>query len=44
MTHSMAKMDDEHGKAKGDASRGLVVVGGSMRHRDGHHHSRVGCK
>lgn len=43
MTHSMAKVD-EHGNAKGDASRGLVVVGGSMRHRDGHQHSRVGYR
>ncbi|CAM9454114.1 unnamed protein product, partial [Hapterophycus canaliculatus] len=42
VTHSVRKLDDR-GVPKGGAADGLVVVGASMRHRDGRfHHSRAG--
>ncbi|CAM9996371.1 unnamed protein product, partial [Pylaiella littoralis] len=42
VTHSVRKLDDR-GHPKGGTAEGLVIVGASMRHRDGHfHHSRAG--
>lgn len=46
MTHSMRKLDDRgspKGRSGAGSDEGLVVVGASMRHRDGRfHHGKVG--
>ncbi|CAN0388243.1 unnamed protein product, partial [Ectocarpus fasciculatus] len=42
VAHSVRKLDDR-GRPKPGTAEGLIVVGISMRHRDGHfHHSRAG--
>lgn len=48
VTHSVRKLDDrgwpKSGRGRFEAAEGLVVVGASLRHRDGRfHHSRVGA-
>ena len=45
MTHSVRKLDDRgipKGRPGAGTEEGLVVIGASMRHRDGRsHHTRV---